>query len=35
MYHLKMEKQMSNAKSVRTLTLPELFDDIKRSLLLP
>jgi hypothetical protein len=35
MYHLKMEKQTSNAKSVRTPTLPELFDDSKRSLLLP
>jgi hypothetical protein len=35
MYHLKMEKQMSNAKSVRTPTLPELSNDNKRSLLLP
>jgi hypothetical protein len=35
MYHLKMEKQMSNAKSVRTTTLPELSDDNKRSLPLP
>jgi hypothetical protein len=29
MYHLKMEKPMSNAKSARTPTLPELFDDNK------
>jgi hypothetical protein len=35
MYHRKMEKQMNNAKSVRTLMLPELFDDNKSSLLLP
>jgi hypothetical protein len=35
MYHLKMEKQMSNTKSVRTLTLLELSDEIKRSMLLP
>jgi hypothetical protein len=35
MYHLKMEKQMSNAKSVRMPTLPELSDDNKRSPLLP
>jgi hypothetical protein len=35
MYHHKMEKQMSNVKSVRTPMLPELFDDNKRSLLLP
>jgi hypothetical protein len=35
MYHLKMEKQMSNAKSVRTPMLLELSDDNKRSLLLP
>jgi hypothetical protein len=35
MYHPKMEKQMSNAKSVRTPTLPELSDDSKRSLPLP
>jgi hypothetical protein len=34
MYHLKMERQMSNAKSVRTPTLPELFDDNKSSRLL-
>jgi hypothetical protein len=35
MYHLKMEKLMSNAKSARTPTLPELFDDNKSLLLLP
>jgi hypothetical protein len=35
MYHRKMEKQMSNAKSVRMLMLPELFVDNKRSLLPP
>jgi hypothetical protein len=35
MYHLKMEKQMSNSKSVRTPTLLELSDNSKRSLLLP
>jgi hypothetical protein len=35
MYHLKMERQMSNAKSVRTPTLPELFDDNKSLRLLP
>jgi hypothetical protein len=35
MYHLKMGKPMSNAKSVRTPMLPELSDDNKRSLLLP
>jgi hypothetical protein len=29
MYHLKMEKTMNNAKSVRTLMRPELFDDNK------
>jgi hypothetical protein len=34
MYHLKMEKQMSNAKSVRTPMLPELSDNNKRSPLL-
>jgi hypothetical protein len=34
MYHLKMERNMSNAKSVRTPTLPELFDDNKSSRLL-
>jgi hypothetical protein len=35
MYHLKMGKPMSNAKSVRTSMLLELFDDNKSSLLLP
>jgi hypothetical protein len=35
MYHLKMEKQMSNAKSVRMTMLLELSDDNKRSLPLP
>jgi hypothetical protein len=35
MYHRKMEKQTSNVKNVRTLMLPELFDDNKSSLLLP
>jgi hypothetical protein len=35
MYHRKMEKQTNNVKSARTLTLPELFDDNKSSLLLP
>jgi hypothetical protein len=34
MYHLKMEKPMSNANSARTPTLPELFDDNKSLLLL-
>jgi hypothetical protein len=29
MYHLKMEKPMSNAKRARMPTLPELFDDNK------
>jgi hypothetical protein len=29
MYHLKTEKPMNNTKSVRTPTLPELFDDNK------
>jgi hypothetical protein len=29
MYHLKMEKPTSNAKSTRTPTLPKLFDDNK------
>jgi hypothetical protein len=29
MYHLKMERQMNNAKSTRTPTLPEVFDDNK------
>jgi hypothetical protein len=32
MYYRKMEKLMSNAKSVRMLMLPELSDDNKRSL---
>jgi hypothetical protein len=32
MYHRKMEKQMSNVKSVKTSMLPELFDDKKSSL---
>jgi hypothetical protein len=31
----KMEKQMSNDKSVKTLMLPEPSDDNKSSLLLP
>jgi hypothetical protein len=35
MYHRKMEKQMNNAKSVRTLMLLELSDDNKRLPLLP
>jgi hypothetical protein len=35
MYRRKMEKQMNNVKSVKTPMLPELFDDNKRSLLLP
>jgi hypothetical protein len=30
-----MEKQMNNVKSVRMLMLPKLFDDNKRSLLVP
>jgi hypothetical protein len=34
MYHLKMEKPMSNAKSARTPKLPELFDDNKSLFLL-
>jgi hypothetical protein len=34
MYRRKMEKQMSNVKSVRTLMLPEPSDDSKGSLLL-
>jgi hypothetical protein len=29
MYHLKMEKLMSNANSARTPLLPELFDNNK------
>jgi hypothetical protein len=35
MYRRKMEKQMSNVKSMRTLMLPEPSDDNKSSLLLP
>jgi hypothetical protein len=35
MYHLKMEKQMNNAKRVRTPMLPEPSSDNKSSLLLP
>jgi hypothetical protein len=35
MYHLRMGKLMSNAKSVRMPMLPELPEDNKRSLLLP
>jgi hypothetical protein len=35
MYHVKMERQMNNAKSVRTPMLPELFDANKSLLLLP
>jgi hypothetical protein len=35
MYHLKMEKQMNNAKNVRTPTLPEPSDSNTRSPLLP
>jgi hypothetical protein len=31
MYHRKMEKRTHIVKSVKTLTLPELFDDNKRS----
>jgi hypothetical protein len=34
MYHLKMERQMNNARSARTPTLPELFVGNKNSLLL-
>jgi hypothetical protein len=30
-----MERQMNNAKSTRTPTLPELFGDNRSSLLLP
>jgi hypothetical protein len=29
MYHLKLERQMNNARSARTPTQPELFDDNK------
>jgi hypothetical protein len=35
MYHRKMEKQTRSVKSVKTLTLPELSNDNKRSQLLP
>jgi hypothetical protein len=35
MYRRKMEKQMNNVKIMRTLMLPELSKDNKRSLLLP
>jgi hypothetical protein len=35
MYHHKMERQMRSVKSEKTPTLPELFDDNKRSRLLP
>jgi hypothetical protein len=35
MYHHKTERQMNNAKSARTQTLPELSGDSKNSLLLP
>jgi hypothetical protein len=35
MYHLKMGKPMSNAKSIRTPTLPELFGGNKSLMLLP
>jgi hypothetical protein len=35
MYHHKTEKQPRNVKSVKTPTLPELFDDNKRSQPLP
>jgi hypothetical protein len=35
MYHRKMEKPMSNVKSVKTPMLPELSSDNKSSLLLP
>jgi hypothetical protein len=35
MYHLEMERQMSNAKSVITPTLLELFDNNKSLRLLP
>jgi hypothetical protein len=31
MYRCKMEKQTRSVKSVKTLTLPELSDDNKRS----
>jgi hypothetical protein len=35
MYHPKMKRQMNNAKSGRTPTLLELFDDNKTLLLPP
>jgi hypothetical protein len=35
MYHRKMEKQTCNIKSVKTPAPPKLFDDNKRSQLLP
>jgi hypothetical protein len=35
MYHRKLEKPMSNVKSVKTPMLPEPFDDNKNLLLLP
>jgi hypothetical protein len=35
MYQRKMEKQTRSAKSVKTPTLPELFDDNKRLQPLP
>jgi hypothetical protein len=35
MYHRKMERQTRSIKSVKMLTLPELFDDNKRSQSLP
>jgi hypothetical protein len=35
MYHRKMEKQTHNIRSVKTLMLPELFEDNKRSQPLP
>jgi hypothetical protein len=35
MYHRKTERQMRSVKSERMPTLPELFDDNKRSRLLP
>jgi hypothetical protein len=35
MYHRKTERQKRSVKSEKTPTLPELFDDKKRSQLLP
>jgi hypothetical protein len=35
MYHRKTEKRTRNVKSMKTPTLPELFDDNKRSQPLP